>query len=81
LCSQSLTTIDDEQHDICFIHSLQSLSGHGMQDTGFDHRFKTTGIHHQIGFEAQPAMTIVPVTREPGDIGHNRITTAGQTVE
>lgn len=52
-----------------------------MQDAGFDHRFKTTGIHHQIGLKAQPAMTIVPVTREPGDIGHNRITTAGQTVE
>ena len=78
---QSLTTIDNKNHHIRFCHCLTGLLGHLMQDAVFGDWFEAAGIDNKKGTQAHATFAVMTVARKPGQVRHQRIARAGQTIE
>ncbi len=78
---QTCSGIDNKEDPVSLVDSLARLLGHFMQDALRRHRFEAAGIHHEVRFIAQPAVTIVAVSRQPGNVRDDGIPTAGQPVK
>ena len=81
LRGQAGTAVHQKHHCIGFIDSLQSLFRHFVQNAAVHNRLKTAGIDDQIRFAANFAMTVMSVTRQAGQVMHERVFGARQTVE
>ena len=81
LWRQTGAAIHQKHNRIGFIDSLQGLFCHFVQNAAIDNRLKTAGIDDQIRFAADFAMTVMAVTRQAGQVMHERVFGARQTVE
>ena len=59
----------------------RSVFCHFVQNAAVHNRLKTAGIDDQIRFAADFAMTVMAVTRQAGQVMHERVFGARQTVE
>ena len=78
---QTGATIHQKHNRIGFIDSLQGLFCHFVQNAAVHNRLKTAGIDDQIRFAADFAVTVMAVTRQAGQVMHERVFGARQTVE
>jgi hypothetical protein len=81
LWRQPAPAIGNKKHRIGLVDRLPCLLGHFMQYPLGRKGFKTAGIDHQVGLIAQPAVTVMTVSRETGNIRHDCIAAACQAVE
>ena len=78
---QTGAAVHQKHHCIGFIDSLQGLFCHFVQNAAVHNRLKTAGIDDQIRFAADFAVTVMAVTRQAGQVMHERVFGARQTVE
>ena len=78
---QAGAAVHQKHNRIGFIDSLQGLFCHFVQNAAVYNRLKTAGIDDQIRFAADFAMTVMAVTRQAGQVMHERVFGARQTVE
>ena len=81
LRGQTGAAVHQKHHCIGLIDSLQGLFCHFVQNATVHNRLKTAGIDDQIRFAADFAMTVMSVTRQAGQVMHERVFGARQTVE
>jgi len=62
-------------------HGLLCLLGHFLVDTAAGVRLEATGIDDDVLLFAQLAVAVMPVTRQTGEVSHDRITRLRQAVE
>ena len=78
---QTGTAVHQKHNRIGFIDSLQGLFCHFVQNAAVHNRLETAGIDDQIRFAADFAVTIMAVTGQTGQVVHERVFGARQTVE
>ena len=73
--------VHQENHGIGFIHGLQGLLGHFVQDAAVHHGLEAAGVHHEIGLAAHFAVAVMAVAREAGQVVHQCVFGAREAVE
>ena len=75
------TRVHQENHGIGFIHGLQGLLGHFVQNAAVHHGLEAAGIYHEIGLATHFAVAVVAVAREAGQVVHQRVFGTREAVE
>jgi len=73
--------IDYEDDYVSLCHSLLGLAGHLAIDAAGRIRLEAAGVDDDVLVLALLAIAVVPVTREPGEVRHDRVAGLGQAVE
>ena len=73
--------VDQKQNDIGFRNGLSRLARHLVQDAGLGDRFESTGIDGDKGLIAHPALAVVAIAGQAGEVRHERRSRARQPVE
>jgi hypothetical protein len=81
LGGQPRPRIHDKDDDIRFGNRLLRLFGHFLENAAGGIWLKSAGIYHDELVPALPAIAIVAVTCQAGEVGHDRITRLGETIE
>ena len=81
LCRQATANVDDEDHRVGLGHRLARLLGHfGDDATGFV-GLEAAGVDDDELAAVQLCIAVVPVAREPGEIGDDGIAALRDSVE
>ena len=81
LCRQALASVDEEDHSVAFGNRLPRLSRHRMHDAGLDLGFEASGVDHEIWPVCAEPAAEMPVARQSGKVGYQRIACLRQPVE
>ncbi len=76
----AIATIHHDERDIGFLERPHRLFDHALVNTLFT-AGDTAGIDNNVGNRAEPAETVLTITRQPGIVGNNRITRSSESIE
>jgi hypothetical protein len=65
--------VDDEEHHVGFRDRFPRLARHLREDALLGDGLEATRIHHDEGLGAQAPLAVVPVAREAGQVGDERV--------
>ena len=79
--SQTGTCVSDKNHHIGFGNSRFSLVGHFADNPFRLYGFKTARVHDNVWTGAHTPLTVLPISGQAREVGHDRVAAAGQTVK